>query len=74
MRVKELLNYQDRLFWVYRRVKESHIKPEGITMVRDYWKCDMVLKQNNHQGGDVMLIFLREIPEATVLEYLPNVT
>jgi hypothetical protein len=34
----------------------------------------MVLKQNNHQGGDVLLLFLREIPEAEVLEYLPNVT
>jgi len=74
MQKKELLKYQDRLFWVYRKVKEHQIKPEGITIVRDYWHCDTVLKQNNHQGGDVLLLFLREIPEAEVLEYLPNVT
>ena len=74
MQSKELLNYQDRLFWIYRKVRETQIKPEGILLVKDYWRCDMVLKQNNHQGGDVMLLFLREIPEATVLEYLPNIT
>jgi hypothetical protein len=71
---KELLNYQDRLFWVYRKVRENQIKEEGILLVKDFWHCDMVLKQNNHHGGDVMLLFLREIPEVEVLEVLPNVT
>ena len=71
---RELLGYQDRLFWVYRRVKEDQIKQEGIPLMKDFWYCDMVLKQNNHHGGDVMLLFLREIPEAEVLDSLPDIT
>lgn len=70
----EYINYQERLFWVYRRVKENNIKQEGIPLIRDFWRCDIVLKQNNHHGGDVLLLFLREITEAVILESSSDIT
>lgn len=70
MLCKELINYQNNLYWVYRKVKETQIKPEYITQVRDFWGCDTVLKQNNTQ--EKYLLFLMLIPEAEVLEFTPN--
>lgn len=70
----EYINYQERLFWVYRRVKENNIKQEGIPLIRDFWNCDIVLKQNNHHGGDVLLLFLKEIPEAVILDSSSDIT
>ncbi len=67
---KELINYQNNLYWVYRKVKEHQIKSDYITQLRDFWKCDMVLKQNNTQ--EKYLLFLVLIPDAEVLEFTPN--
>jgi hypothetical protein len=67
---KELVNYQNNLYWVYRKVKEHQVKPDNITLIRDYWGCDIVLKQNNTQ--EKYLLFLILIPEAEVLEFTPN--
>jgi hypothetical protein len=67
---KEFINYQNNLYWVYRKVKEHQIKPEYITQLRDFWGCDTVLKQNNTQ--EKYLLFLMLIPEAEVLEFTPN--
>ena len=56
---KELINYQDKLYWVYRRIKATSIK-EGHT--NEYWMCDLVIKNRN----DDNLLFLKEIPEVRV--------
>ena len=63
---KEYVNYQDRLFWVYRKVEQSKVKMDYINEIKEFWHCDIVLKQKTSQGGEVLL-FLREIPEAEII-------
>lgn len=60
---KELINYQDRLYWIYRKVKASSIKEGHTNDVKEFWMCDLVVKNKN----DDNLLFLREIPEAKVI-------
>lgn len=62
---KELVNYQDKLYWIYRKVKASSIREGFINDVKIYWNCDIVLKNRNQT--DEMLLFLREIPEAEIV-------
>lgn len=63
---KEYVNYQDRLFWVYRKVEQSKVKMDYINEIKEFWHCDIVLKQKTSQSGEVLL-FLREIPEAEII-------
>lgn len=63
---KEFVNYQDRLFWIYRKVNQSRINTEHINDIKELWYCDIVLKQKTSQNSEVLL-FLREIPEATII-------
>jgi len=62
----ELINYNNSLFYVYRKIKDKFIKKEGVNEIKEYWLCDIVLK--NKQGDETYLWFLREIPEADVIE------
>jgi hypothetical protein len=66
MLVKELVNYQDKLYWVYRRVKQSQVKEGSISNLKDFWMCDMVIRNRNQQ--DDSLLFLREIEEAKIVK------
>jgi hypothetical protein len=63
---KELVNYQNKLYWIYRKVNQSHIDMANVTELRDYWLCDITLKQKTSQNSEVLL-FLREIPEAEII-------
>ena len=63
---KELVKYQDRLFWLYRRINADNVKSEHVQDVKDFWMCDIVLKQKTPQGSEVLL-FLREISEAVIV-------
>lgn len=60
---KELVNYQDKLYWVYRKVKSTSIKEGHANDVKEFWLCDLVVKNKN----DDFLLFLREIPEAKII-------
>lgn len=51
-------------------MKEHQLKPEAVAPLREYWGCDLVLR-NNH-GEERFLYFLVEIPEAEVIEFIPN--
>lgn len=62
---KELITYQDKLFWVYRKVKQSQVKSEYISDLKEFWMCDLVVKDKN--TDDAKLIFLREISDATIV-------
>jgi hypothetical protein len=62
---KEFVNYQNRLFWVYRKVEQSKVNMNYINELKEFWHCDTVLKQKTSQSE--VLLFLREIPEATVI-------
>jgi hypothetical protein len=62
---KELVNYQDKLYWVYRRVKHSQVKEGSVNDLKEFWYCDMVVRNRNQQ--DDTLLFLREIEEAKIV-------
>lgn len=63
---KELIHYNDKLYWVYRKVKQSHIKENHINDVKDMWLCDLVLRSKNQD--ETQLIFVREIEEAKIVK------
>jgi len=62
---KEMVTYQDRLFWIYRRVNPTQIQEDKVQELKEFWHCDMVLKQKTSQNEVYM--FLREIPEAEIV-------
>jgi hypothetical protein len=62
---KELITYQDRLFWIYRKIKQDQVNETNIQELKEHWMCDMILKQKTPQGE--VFIFLREIPEAVIV-------
>ena len=62
---KELVNDQDKLYWVYRRIKHSQVKEGSVNDLKEFWYCDMVVRNRNQQ--DDTLLFLREIEEAKIV-------
>lgn len=58
---KEMITYQNKLYWVYKKVKQTQIKEGFVNDVKELWDCDIVLKHRN--VDDEFLIFLREIPD-----------
>ena len=62
---KELVNYQDKLYWVDRRIKHSQVKEGSVNDLKEFWYCDMVVRNRNQQ--DDTLLFLREIEEAKIV-------
>lgn len=65
---KELINYNDKLYWIYRKVNQGHIKENHINDVKDMWMCDLVLRSKNQDV--TQLIFVREIEEAQIVKDL----
>ena len=63
---KELIHYNDKLYWVYRKVKQSHVKENHINDVKDMWLCDLVLRSKNQD--ETQLLFVREIEEAKIVK------
>ena len=62
---REMVTYQDKLFWIYRRVNPTHLKEDRVQDLKEFWHCDIVLKQKTSQNEVYM--FLREIPEAEIV-------
>jgi hypothetical protein len=65
---KEYVNYQDKLYWVYRKVKNSQVKEGSLTDLKNFWMCDMVVR--NRVNNDDTLLFMREIEEAKIVKDL----
>lgn len=65
----ETVTYQDKLYYVYRRFPKSQIREGFINDVKELWHCDVVLKKRN--DDDETLIFMVEIPDATIVEEDP---
>ena len=63
---KELVNYQDKLYMVYKKLKPHQINDGSINDIRDFWRCDVVVR--NRINNDDTLLFLREIPEAEIVK------
>ena len=62
---KEMVVYQNKLYYVYRKLRTSQIKDGYINVIKEFWLCDVVVKNKIHQ--DENLLFLREIEEATIV-------
>ena len=65
MLTKELVNYQDKLYWIYRKVKHHQVKEGSINDLKEFWLCDMVVRNKNQ--NDDTLLFLREIEESIIV-------
>ena len=65
---KEYVNYQDKLYWVFRKVKHSQVKEGSITDLKNFWMCDVVVR--NRVNNDDTLLFMREIEEAKIVKDL----
>jgi len=61
---KELVNYQNKLFYVYKKIKQDRIKEGYVNDVKDFWNCDVVVR--SRVNNDDSLLFLREIEEVQV--------
>ena len=62
---REYINYQDKLYWVYRKVNQSQVKEDSVSDLKDFWMCDIVIKSSNQ--NDSTLLFMREIEEAKIV-------
>jgi hypothetical protein len=66
MITKELVNYQDKLYYIYKKMKPHQIKDGYINDIREHFRCDVVVK--NRINNDDTLLFLREISEAEIVK------
>ena len=62
---KELVQYQGKLYWIYRKVKHSQVKEGSISDLKDFWMCDVTVRNRNQ--NDDLLLFLREIEDAKIV-------
>jgi hypothetical protein len=62
---REYVNYDNKLYWVYRKVNQSQVKEGSISDLKDFWMCDIVIR-NKNQTTDTLL-FMREIEEAIIV-------
>jgi hypothetical protein len=62
---REYVNYQDKLYWIYRKVKHHQVKEGSVNDLKEFWICDMVVRNKNQT--DDTLLFLREIEEAIIV-------
>jgi hypothetical protein len=61
---KELVSYQNKLYYIYKKLKQDRIKEGSINDVRDLWMCDVVVR--SRVNNDDTLLFLREIPDIEI--------
>jgi hypothetical protein len=66
MFLKEFINYDNKLYSVYRKVKNDSIKEEFIQDMKIFWNCDIVVKSQSQNGE--LFLFLREIPEVELVD------
>jgi len=62
---REYVNYDNKLYWVYRKVNQSQVKEGSVSDLKDFWMCDIVIR-NKNQTTDTLL-FMREIEEAIIV-------
>jgi len=62
---KELINLNNKLYYIYRKVNKNSINEGYLSDVKEYWDCPMVVKHNQNQD---ILLFLREIPDAEIVK------
>lgn len=66
MTCKELVIYQEKLYWIYKKVKTNQIKENHLQDIKEFWGCDIIIR--NLQNNSDTLLFLREIPDLEIIE------
>ncbi len=62
---KEMVVYQNKLYYVYRKLRTHQVKEGRINDIKEFWRCDVVVKNRIQQ--DENLLFLREIEDAIIV-------
>jgi hypothetical protein len=63
---KDLVNYQEKLYFIYKKMKPHQVKDGYMNDLKDLWRCDVVVR--NRINNDDTLLFLREIPEVEIIK------
>lgn len=67
MLCKELFNFQNKLFYIDRRMKESSIPQNMVNELKSIWRIDTVVRQNSRQTNESYYLFLKEIKDAEII-------
>lgn len=62
----EFINYNDKLYMVYRKLREGRVKEEYLNQICEMWNCDVVVKSKNQET--VSFYFLREVQDAKLVD------
>ena len=62
---KELVQYQNKLYYVYKKMKPDSIKEGYVNDIKELWRCDVVVR--NKYNNDDTLLFLRHIEDAIIV-------
>lgn len=65
---KEFVNYQNNLYWVYKRISQNKIKDGYVNDVKEFWNCDVVVKHKDMNSDN--LLFLRLVEDAEIVRDL----
>jgi hypothetical protein len=57
---KEMIQYNDELYWVYRKVRAEVVKDADT--IKKHWHCDVALRTGE------LIFFCRHIPNAKIVE------
>ena len=68
---EEIINHNNKLYVVYRNIRQNRILESNVSKVKEQWFCDIVLKRKNVE--DNYYYFLREISDAIIVEDVPPV-
>lgn len=63
---REVINYNNKLYIVYRKVRSEHIKEKYVQDIKEFWLCDMVVRHNIQNNQ--FFLFLREISEVELVD------
>jgi len=65
---REYINFQDKLYYLYRKIRSSEILEEDIQVLKEHWHCDTVIKNKTQNEGEEILYYLVLIPDATIID------
>ena len=65
---KEFVNYQNNLYWVYKKISQNKIKEGYVNDVKEFWNCDVVVKHKDMNSDN--LLFLRLVEDVEIVRDL----
>jgi hypothetical protein len=57
----DFITFQDTLYVIYRRMRETQVKPGAIEFILPFWHCDIALKKEE------WVYFCRKVEEAQIV-------